>query len=377
MRKINQTLLVLSTLFFAAACGSSNEKSVEKLEELKKQSKDIQAEIKELEAELIANGLLSEPEVNKVLVSKIDLAPRNFAHKVEVRGGVASRKNVQVAAETMGKIISVPAKEGQKVSKGQLLVQLDAEILQNSVSELKTQLELATTIYERQAKLWKQNIGTEVQYLQAKNNKEALEKKLTTLKSQLDQSRVVAPFDGIIDNVNARVGEMAQPGMPLLRIVNQSDVYISADVSESYLGKFQVGQEVEVYFPAQDKKLKSTISSVGQVIKNENRTFVVEVGLPSVDFPVKPNQVVVLDLVDYSNEQALVVPTKIVQKDSKGSYVYELVAKGDLTVANKVYVQPGVSYDLETEIQSGLKAGQVIAFEGFRELAQDVAVDIQ
>lgn len=377
MKNIYQIAYLTVLAIVLNACGSSEaaEDKKAKLAELKAQKTELEGQISELEKELIASGEMSK-KGNSVLVSQIILQPQSFGHKVELRGAVSSRKNVAVAAETMGRIVNIKVKEGDKVSRGQLLIQLDAEVLRNNIDEIETQLELAETIYERQSNLWEKNIGTEVQFLQAKNNKESLERRLATLKSQLKQSNVYAPFSGAIDNIPVRVGEMAQPGMPLVRLVSQDDTYISADVSESYLGKFKEGQELEVYFPAQDKKVISKISALGQVINNENRTFSLEAGLPATNFPVKPNQVVVLSLEDYMTEEALVVPTKIVQKDAKGHYVYELVKEGAGTRANKVYVKPGITYEQRTEILEGLKPGQRVAFEGFRELAQDVMVSI-
>ncbi len=379
MKKIFNILPIILLAAIVYACGgteAANDKLAQ-LETLKQQKAELDNQISELEKDLIASGELKKKEGNTVLVTSIAVKPISFKHEVEVRGEVSSKKNVMVAAETMGKISMIKVNEGQNVKKGQLLIQLDADILRNNISEVKTQLELATTIFERQSNLWKQNIGTEVQFLQAKNNKESLEARLETLDSQLQQSNVYAPFDGIIDNIPVRIGEMAQPGQPLLRIVNQKEMYISADVSESFLGKFSEGQTVSVFFPNINKRLTSKISSLGQVIKSENRTFEIEVELPTVDFIIKPNQIVVLNLVDYQNDNALIVPTKIVQKDSKGNYLYELVKKGQSTVSRKIYVDPGVSFDQQIEILSGLKEGQVIANEGHRELANDVAVTIK
>lgn len=379
MRKINQIIYLITIATLVYACGGTEAANdqVAQLSEMKAKQKELETQITELEKELIASGEIEKKDVNTVLVTAIEMAPTEFEHKIEVRGSVASRTNVMISAETQGKIESIRVKEGQNVSKGQLLVQLDADILRSNIAEVKTQLDLATTMYERQESLWKQDIGTEVQYLQAKNNKESLERKLNTLNTQLAQSNIVAPFSGVIDEIPVRVGEMTSPGMSLVRLVNQEDTYIAADVSESFLGRFDEGQSVEIYFPSQDKLLKSKVSAVGQVIKSENRTFEVQVNLPEADFPVKPNQVVVLRLVDYKNDKALVVPTKVVQRDSKGSYVYELIDKEGLKVASKAYVQPGVSYELRTEIVEGLKPGQIVANEGYRDLAQDVAVSVK
>ena len=374
--KIFSILLVVSVI--AYACGSS-EAATDKLAELdslKSQLKEIKGKIASLEGELIASGELKPPGGNKILVSAITMEEKPFHHKVEFRGSVESRRNVVVSAEAAGKIESIAVSEGQSVSKGQLIARLDDELIRNSVEEVKTQLELATVLFERQANLWEQNIGTEVQYLQAKNNKESLERRLATLQSQHKMSKVYAPFAGTVDDLVVREGEMAQPGMPLVRLVNSQEMYLRADISEAFLGKFKVGDDVDVYFPSQDKRLTTSISAVGQVINNQNRTFEIEFQLPRVDFAVKPNQVVVLDMVDYMTDKALVVPSKIVQRDSRGNYVFELVQEEDKLVAKKVHIEAGVSYDQQTEVLTGLEVGQVIAFEGYRELAQDVVVEV-
>ena len=368
------TLLVIPALLMVG-CGKEEDK-LGQLKSLKEQKKEIEAQIVTLEKELKADGTL-KTEVNEISITALKMTPATFSHEVEVRGGVESRKDVILSAESMGRITSVNVSEGQSVSKGQLLIQLDADIIRSNIGEVETQLELATTIYERQGKLWKQNIGTEVQYLEAKNNKESLESRLSTLKAQLRQSSVYAPFSGVIDNVPARVGQMAQPGMQLVRIVNQEDMYITADVSERFLGKFTKGQVAKIYFPTQDKTIETKITSVGRVIENDNRTFELELKMPKVDFEVKPNQVVVVQLVDYSNESAFIVPTKIIQTDSKGSYLYEVVDESGVKKAKKAYVTPGLSYQLKTEITSGLKSGQLIANEGYRDLSEGVVVVVK
>ena len=235
-----------------------------------------------------------------------------FHHETEIRASVASRKNVLLTAESMGKIENIYVSEGQVVKKGQLLISLNSEVVQNSIKEIKTQLNLATVLFEKQSSLWKQNIGTEIQYLQAQNNKESLDRKLETLKSQLKMSTIIAPFDGV-DKIVAKMGEFSQPGLPpMLRLINPESNYLKADIPESLLGKFSVGDMVQI-FPNQNRSESSSISSIGQVINDQNRTFELEVAMPKVDFVVRPNQVVILRLVDYSNDEAIAVPSKLIQ----------------------------------------------------------------
>lgn len=373
-------IYLLAIVILASACGGGEQDldaKKESLSQLKTQAVELQAQIKALEKEIAASDpAFLEASNNSVLVTAITASPQTFEHKIEVRGAVESRTNVNVGAKIPGEIKSVLVKEGQNVKAGQALVILDDEITRNNVAELETALELATIVAEKQSNLWKQNIGTEIQYLQAKNNKESLERRLATAKSQLRQSRIEAPFSGSIDAVIAKKGEMAQPGFPLLRIVNPNDVHISADISERYIGKFSASDPVEIYFPSQDKRLVSIIKSVGQVINNENRTFEVEIYLPKLDFPVKPNQVVVLNLKDYQNEEAIKLPTKLIQKDHKGSYVYELVKDGSNMIAKKAHVETGLSFNNETEILKGIDLNQKIAFKGYRELSEGTIVKL-
>ena len=380
MRNIYLTTLI-ALAAFVASCNSDSdslEGKKEKLASLNQEMKDLQVKITELEQEIQE----ADPDFNngssvRAVLVKVDTVNAvKFEHKTEVRGSVESNQNVMLTAEMSGKIMSIPVQEGTYVSRGATLIVLDAQTIRDNIAELKTSLELATTVYEKQKNLWDQKIGTEVQYLQAKNNKESLERKLATANTQLSKAIIRAPFSGTVDEIPAKVGELATPGAPLLRVVSTNNMYIKADVSESMLGKFKVGQDVEVYFPSTDKSVMSKVSSVGQVIKSENRTFEIQVQLPKVDFDVKPNQVVVLELSDYSNDQSVVVPTKVIQRDNRGNYVYQLARQDGALVADKVYVTPGLSYDLMTEIKEGLNEGQVIALEGFRELTPGLEVTI-
>jgi len=374
------TIYILSLTFLTLACGGEGtelDQKKEDLAKLKSASIDLKKQISDLQREIrIIEPGYGNGSNNSVLVSVIKIQPRYFQHKIEVRGEVESRTNVKVGPDIPGKIVSVKVKEGDFVKKGQVLLVLDNEITSNNIAELQTNLELATIIFEKRTKLWEKNIGTEIQYLEAKNNKETLERKLTTVKSQLKQASVNAPFSGTVDAVDAKVGEMAQPGMMLFRIVNRKDIRVKADISERFIGRFKTGDEVGVYFPSQDERIISTIGSLGQVINRKNRTFEIEVKLPRLPFPVRPNQVVVLNLTDYKSQNAFVLPRKLIQKDSRGNFVFELIKKDNQMIARKLHVTPGVSFDNETEITEGLKAGQTIAYEGYRELAEGVIVKL-
>lgn len=376
-----KNLLIITLLTGLIASGCSDKPAIEqKKEELKEyqtEIKDLETKISELEKEIvILDPSYGKKEIKKTLITAIDVNPTFFEHKVEMRGSVESRRNVTVGAEIPGKIQRIHVKEGQQVKKGQTMLTLDASVIRNNIAELKTSMELAKTVYDRQTNLWKKKIGTEIQFLQSKNNYESLERKLATANSQLEQSIIRAPFNGSVDEVIAKEGEIAQPGMQMVRIVNPNDVYIKSAISERFIGVFKAGDDVEIYFPSQDKRLISKIKSVGQVINSQNRTFEAEIAVPEGLNSVTPNQVVVLKLRDYANESAFKVPTMVIQKDSKGSFVYRIEKKGVNMIATKAHIETGVSYENNTEILKGIQAGQKVAHLGVRDLSEGVLVTI-
>lgn len=374
--------LIIALTVLAVACGApaddnqNLEAKKKDLEAARKEFASLKEKIEKLEKEISEEDSTFQQTENAILVSTFIAEKKPFEHKVEVRGAVESRKNVLISAQTIGEVERVHVREGQQVTKGQVLVSQNADVTRNSIAELKTSLELANSVYEKQSKLWEQKIGTEIQYLQAKNNKESLERKLATAYAQLDMAIVKAPFSGTIDELPAREGEVASPGIPLVRIVSQQDMYIKADVSERFIGKFKAGDPVEIYFPTLDKKVASKVASVGQVINPENRTFVVEVALPRIDFNVKPNQVTVLELRDYVSEATLAVPTRIIQRDEDGQFIFVVDDRGDRKLARKVHVVTGISYNSQTEIVEGLEGSELIVDQGYRDLTEGVEVNL-
>ena len=371
-------LTLLSICLIASSCENSSveESRRKRIEVLKIQLEEINNEIIELEKDLHFSDAEAALTSNRTLVTTFSLVASKFHHETEVRGSVASRKNVLLTAESMGKIENIYVSEGQAVKKGQPLVSLNSEVVQNGIEEIKTQLNLATVLFEKRSNLWSQNIGTEIQYLQAKNNKESLIRRLKTLESQLKMSTIVAPFDGVVDKVVAKIGEFSQPGLPMVRLINPESNYLKADIPESLLGKFSLGDRVQIYFPNQNQNQSSVISSLGQVINDQNRTFELEIAMPEVDFVVRPNQVVILRLVDYSNDEAIVVPSKLIQTDNRGSFIYVLEGKTEDKKASKAYVSTGYSFDDRTEIVSGLIEHQMVVDKGYRALAQGTLVEI-
>lgn len=365
------TIFAFIALVIVAGCAPTElEQKKAKLKKYKSQALKINGQIAQLEQE-IANLDPDFARSNReaTLVTTMPVEKRKFEHFVEVNGSVESRRNVTLSPETGGLIERAFVKEGDRVEKGSLLMRLDDEVLQNTIKELETQLELARTVFEKRSNLWKQNIGSEIQYLEAKNSVESLESRLATAKSQLAMAYLTAPFTGTVDELFVREGEMAQPGAPAIRLVSLEDMYVEAELSEAYIGRFHKGDRAHVEFPTYDTSFVSTVSAVSNVINRDNRTFTIELRAPKVDFLVKPNQIVVVKVKDFEMENAVVVPTNLIQMDSRGDYVYVVESTDSLQVARKAPVKRGVTYNEMTLITSGLDGTEELIKDGFRDVA--------
>ncbi len=371
-------LYIISLFFTLAACSSDGlEDKKKKLDELKAEASQLSQQIEQLENEIVQSDPNYQGFTRQyTLISTMEVAPKPFEHRFEVRASVASRKNVLISAETNGRISTIHVREGDQVKRGQLLITQDASILENSIQELETQLDLATTLYQKRARLWEQNIGSEIQYLEAKNQMETLQKRLATTKSQLRQSRIRAPFNGVVDDIEAKLGEMAMFGAPMIRILSTQDMHLEADVSEKYLGRLQKGDSVDLYFSSFDVQVSSAITAVGHVINPQNRTFSVEIEVPDTKIPYKPNLVGIVRIRDYYQQDALVVPSELIQSDNKGNFVYGVDNSDESPKAVKIHISPGRSYKAETEVLDGLQAGAVLINAGHREVTEGALVQI-
>lgn len=372
--KTNFPFLILAMIVMASSCGQKDELTIKKdeLAKMKQKAAALRSSIETLEKEI---GIL-DPEFGitnrkTVLVSTIKPEKIHFEHFVEVTGSVLSKKDVNISGEVSGRVQEVNAVEGIRVSKGQVLARIDAESIQRNIEEVEKQMELASIIFEKQERLWNQQIGTEIQYLEAKNRKESMEKNLASLKTQESRTIVRAPFNGTVETVLVRAGELVQPGVPLFHFVGDSDLFIEADVSERYIGILNRGDSVDIHFPSVKKDFKTRVSAIGGVINQNNRTFKVEVVLPNLEF-AKPNMLSVLKIRDYENHDAVTVPNYLILQDSKGDYVFT-VENG---FSQKRYIQRGLTYKEVTEVLEGLSGTEILIDKGFREVGDNFAVNI-
>lgn len=373
-------VLLIAPLAFMAACSQpAVEGDLQTLtaqrDSIKTVVDGLNAQITDLDAAIAALDTTASYDA----VTAFEVNPDLFYHYFEVFGTVEADKSINLFPLNSGKVERIHVKAGQKVSQGQLLVSLDTDLMESSLKELETALALAQTVFKKQQKLWiDEQIGSEIQYLQAKNNYDGLAQKLETLKEQMAMSEVRAPFAGTIDEVFAKVGELAAPQLPAVRLVNTSGVYVKADVPESYANRVKVGTPANVAFTSMDFEVAAEVLQVGQFIQAGNRTFSINVSLPADPGSVKPNQMVHVALQDYRNDAALAVPSSLIQQDVEGNdFVFVLQNKGSYSEVAKVFVEAGLSYEGRTEIKSGIEAGAQLVDKGSRSVRTGQRVHVK
>jgi len=363
-------------LMLAAGCaphkGNELDANKAKLAELKKQDGDLRNKIQALEDSIKAEGG-NEARTTKVGVQEI--MPQPFRHYVEVQASVYAQDNININAETPGVIKNISVSEGDKVTKGEVLATIDDAVIQQSIQEIQTNLELAKTLYEKQKGLWEQKIGTEVQYLNAKSNYEALEKRLSGMQQQADMTKIKSPIDGTVDAVKIKVGESVGPGVSTIQVVNADQLKVRGYVAEAFISDIHQGDSLRINFPDLHKEISSVASYVSTAIDVVNRTFTVDVKLPQ-DANYHPNMIAIMKIIDYSTSSAIVIPVNVVQNDPTGSFVFTAVNENGVTIACKTTVKVGKVYNGNAEITDGLKAGDKIITVGYDDLNNGDAISL-
>ena len=290
---------------------------------------------------------------------------------------VQAEQDALISPEINGNVNKILVTEGNVVKKDQLLILLDTRVIKSNIREIEVSLELAVETYKKQKELWDKKIGSEMQYLQAKNQKQSLESRLNTLNAQLDMAHLRAPFSGIVDEISITQGELASPGKPVLHLVNLSKLKIYGDVSETYLSSIHRGEQVELSFPAfPGYTKKGNIYRTGKVINEKSRTFSIELKLDNPDQKILPNLISRIKISDYQNRSALVVPTPALKQDFNGWFLYKTILKDNQKIARKVYVKPGISFENKTEILEGLQSGDEVIVAGFNQVAGGRAIKV-
>jgi RND family efflux transporter MFP subunit len=346
------------------------------ISQYQKEINDLTLKIGELEKQLVAIG---EPANNRaqVPVTVLRVEPSNFDQFFVASASVEAVQTATISPEASGQIRTISVSKGQRVSSGQVVARLNTSVIDNNISEVNTSLQLARTVFERQKGLWEQQIGSEIQYLEAKNNVEALEGRLQTLQSQLNMSVMRAPFSGIVDEILMKEGELAMPGVRIMNIINLEKLYINADLSEAYLGLVKQGENVTLRFPAfSEEEFTLPVHRVGNVINPENRTFRVQLLLNNQGERFKPNMMANLSIRTLTNSDALVVPSIIIKQDVQGFFLYTVVEYNGELQANKVYIERGPDGEGLTMINEGLTPGDRVIVNGNNQVSNGSPIRI-
>lgn len=396
MQKILNLTVAASLVLLIAACGSSakEEKGAlgdkkAALEKLKAEQKKVVDEITKLEEEIAKLDPNAASNAKAKLVTVNTIGADTFTHFIDLQGKIDAQ-NVAFAAPRGGGglVRSVHVKQGDVVRKGQLLLKLDDAVqrqqliaAQQQISGIKAQLDQAQSIYQRQQNLWKQNIGTEIQVLNAKTNVEALQSQLNSAQAnvrlaqeQASFSNVTAEISGTINQVNVRPGEMFMGGGQQIQIVNTGDLKVLVQVPENYIGKVGVGSTLRVTLPEADNKVITTkVNVAGKLIDPNTRSFYIEAKIPS-DKAFRPNQMALIQIQDYKKTDAITIPVNTLQNDDKGKFVMVAATEKGKLVARKKQVVIGELYADQLEVKSGLAAGDQVIIDGFQGLYDGQAI---
>lgn len=377
--------LILSTLIVScsgdAESATTTDPNAMKLELRKKQRaiQQLKAEIKQLETKIKSYDpefVIEGSKKKTALVSVQQLEAKTFEKTVELQGVVESKGNFNATAQMSGNITWLNIKEGDRVRKGQIVAKLDSEIMEKNEEELQLALNLAKDVFQRRQKLWEQKIGSEMEFLKAKNDVESLETKLSTLATQTSKYAVYSPVTGVVDVLYSKQGELASPGMPIAKIIDQTNVQVIADVAETYLGTIKEGDKVLLEFPSLGIEREAKISGMGATINPANRTFRIEIAVNNRDKKLLPNLMANIRAKESEIEGAVVVPTNAIMQDLEGDYLYVADEVEGRSLAKKVYVKRGSATAAEVVITEGLTGEELLITEGQRALKSGTELEI-
>jgi RND family efflux transporter MFP subunit len=375
---MKKTIISLSFSFLLVACGQETEKVVSSitsnkgtLDELQIQKANYTLQIKGLTLALDSLNQKLEKisgSQKRVLVTALEIKPQIFNHTIEIQANIKTRKNLQLFPEFGGRLNQILVKEGQEVKKGTLLAVIDGAGLQDQLDQMKLQLELVKTTFERTQRLWDQKIGSEMMYLEAKTRFKSQQKQVAQMRNQLSKTKIYAPFSGVIDEIIAQKGSTLAPGMtPIMRIVNLDNMYVESDVPENYLANITKGSLAKVSIPVLNVTQNTVVRQTGNFIQPNNRTFRVEAPIKNPTGMIKPNLNARLSIVDYSNLEALMIPFRVIRKNAKGnSFVFILTGQEENNgyIAEQRFVTLGMSKDELVEITKGVNTEDLIVDEG-------------
>ena len=374
---INRILASVLIITLVAACKPKDSAEAKKaeLEKLKKELIVTQQKITDLERELkVAPDATS---VAKNTVSIIQTKDTVFKHYLVVQGKVDSDDNLWLTPKIPGAaLVSLNVIRGQKVTKGQVLATQESGALQQNIEQVKNSADLATTIYKKQKALWDQKIGSEIQYLTAKNNMEAAQKSLSSLQEQLSLYTMRSPINGTVDDVTLKQGEVPTPGIGGVRVVDYSKAKVVADISENYAAKVNAGDKILITYPDINRNVESTVRTASKVINSSSRTFMIEATPGGSTDNLHPNMIAVLKINDYTNPSARIIPVNVIQTDENGQFVYVVDNSNGTNIARKKKITAGQTYEGKAEVLSGISDGDKIISSGYQNVVDGQPVNL-
>lgn len=365
---MKRTLYILIGAAMLASCGGGEKKEDKsaELSKLKKERTELDKKITELEAVVNKNT-----PAKAVPISVMTLEPQQFSATIDVQASITGDENVLASSQAPGVIMSILVRPGQRVTKGQTLATLDAAAIKQQINAQQAQLTLTKQLYEKQQKLWEQNIGTQVQLLQAKANYDAATSQRAALIAQKNMYVIKSPINGTVDEVPVKEGDMSSPGMNGIRVVSKDKLKAQAKLGESYLGKVKQGDDVKLVFAGGTDSISTKLTYVAQAVDPVSRSFLVEVKLPATG-NLHPNMSAQMKIANYQKAGAIVVPVSVIQKTNEGEVVF--VTEGGK--AREAVIQTGRNSNGMVEVLGGLKAGDQIVIAGFEELENGEAVEV-
>ena len=369
--------MIIVMIVFLSSCGDEEglEGKKSELNKLKKEAVELNKKITELQQQILQRD--STDKKNKKIVKVIVLKQETYVHRIRIDGVVKTDEDIMITPEFQGRIDQLYVKEGETVHKGQILAQINTDVLKEQLQELQIRYDLAQTIYKKQSELWAKKIGSEVQYLEAKNNKEALEKNVKKISKQLKLASITSPIEGVIESIFQKEGAVANPVQPFARIVNIESLYVESEIAESYVPNIKIGDSLTVILENNPAK-KAVIQSIGNVINPQNRSFKIKIKISNNSGMVKVNALAELLIPDVIVDSALVVPAYCIQKDIKGQYIYIIKPnQRGQDIAIRKYVKPGnTNENNQTLIKDGLAESDKIVVQGYNHISNGMEVKI-
>jgi RND family efflux transporter MFP subunit len=368
MKKIQLITLMIFAIFAIQSCGDKVSKLKKERDELNKELASLNDKLEKVNAEI---EKLEPMKVEALLVSAQTIQAQTFEHFVDLQSNVKTDQDIMIYPEFAG-TLKLNVKEGQHVSAGQVIGEINDGGMSQQLGQAKAQANLAQTAFKKQEALWKQNIGSEIQYLQSKTNAEAAQKQVAAIQVQLGRTKLKAPFSGTIDKVIIQNGQVVAPGMPIIQLVSLGQMKVEADVPENYISSVKQGSDVHIEIPNLNKKLQSKIVKVGSSINPSNRTFNIEIHIPNTDGTIKPNLMAKIKILDYKNPNAFVVPNQVVKQDAKNNFYVYTISKINKNegIAKKTSIVKGKSSDNQTEVLMGLSPNDKVIIEGANNMSE-------